>query len=347
MGQTAQNWSRQRVSRIVVLTVTLGGLISGIPAPAGTGSESRPTDQYFQKSYAFAEKVLANPAESEGRKVDAIGVVGFYNLREFRTQLEKLMKEDPSPVVRRAAANKLEAWRQRDAEAAERERREAEARRQAAMTPEEREREREEGERRFALMIRDQILQKLQSEKEEDRREAIAGAGTWAKHLPETIPILHKLARTDSHPGVRLHALIALLRARPNDPETLALLRQCAEPGNPRMVRSMAGAALCERCDKRGLGVLIELLRTDDVRFQAFTMITLRGAAMKGDIGPPVSLLTKAEKPNAQLTEEEKQAIREGAAVWEKWWKEEGPTFVLPRARATQPSSQPTTGPGR
>lgn len=312
-------------------------------ARAHAGSAAGAT-QRDQALLSKAREILDNKNATEKQRLDVAKGAEFWKLRELKADLERLSKEDPSPKVRAVAARVLRTWEREDAETAERKAREEAIRREATMTPQER---RDTEDKAWALFLRDQIREKLKSDKAEDRREVLASAGTWAKHLPDTIPILHNLARTDQNPGVRLQAMLGILNAQPDSPDTLALLRFCLGAENPPSVRGAAAEQLCERGDKAGLGVLIDQLSTDNIRFQAFTMKSLRGIAMKGDIGPPPSLLTKVETPKQQISEDEKRQIREGAAEWQRWWKEEGPAFVLPRARATQPSTRPTTEKGR
>jgi hypothetical protein len=303
--------------------------------------------QYRERAIADVRGVLEDPNATPDKKADRLCIIGQEDLREFKPQVERLAREDPSELVRKNAKVVLEGWRFRDAEAAELKAKEDAIRGAAAMTPEQRERQRQEGERQFTLMIRDQILQKLQSKKEEDVRDIMGSAQTWAKHLPETWPRLRDILRTDPNPSVRLFALIALRRAQGEGPESLTLLRECVAPEYPSNVRALAAAHLCELGDKTGLDVLIGQLGVDNVYFQAHTMKLLRGVAMKGDIGPPASVLTKAEKPCQELSDEEKRQIREGAGAWQAWWRQERDSFVLPCARATQPSTRPATRPGR
>ncbi len=350
--------TRRRLGlRPLHLTLTVGviAVLRASPEACGesasgggqSGTANAAADPHLKKVLSFVDEVLGNAGDTERRKVNAIMIVEARSLRQYQPQLERLMKEDASPVVRAKARHTLEFWQSKDAEVAERKAKEEAIHREFLMTPQERERERLQGEKQFVLMLRDQILQKLQSEKPEERRDVMGSAQTWSKHLPETIPILYRLARTDPNPNIRLHALVAILRVRRDSPETLALLQESLGPQNPSMVRSLAADTICGRGDKAGLAVLIDQLNTDNVRFQAFTMKCLRGTVMKGDIGPSPKLLTKAEKPNEELSDDEVRQIREGAAAWRTWWKDEGPGFVLPGARATQPSTRPTTGPGR
>ncbi len=317
----------------------------GSPGAVQTSTPSGMSDR--EKAIATFRAALNDPKQTEYMRMDIACCALTQRFRELKPDLERVAAEDPSPKVRRAAAVTLKAWQEEDARAAERKATEDEARRRAAMTPEERERERLQGEKQFVLMLRDQILQKLQSEKPEERRDVMGSAQTWSKHLPETIPILKKMIRSDKDERVRMYALIAVASAEPEGPEKLSFLRSCLGRENPFSVRQAAAFEVCERGEKEGLDVLIEQLSFDDVHFQAYRMKTLRGTAMKGDIGPAPRLLTKAESRNAALSEEEKREIREGAATWQKWWKEARPTFVMPVLRAKAASSRPTTGPGR
>lgn len=300
-----------------------------------------------QRTIANLRAVLEDPNATPYNKADTIGIIGAEDLREFKPQVERLAREDPSELVRKNAKRTLEFWQFRDAEVAERERQAAEIRRRAALTPEQRRQEQDELERKAVVAMRDHVLRMLQSEKLEDRREIMGGAHTWARHLPEARLILLNMVRSDSDSGLRMYALLALVRARPDSPETLELLRSCLGPENPLPVRDAAASQICEWGEKAGLDVLIGHLSASNVHYLAHTMKVLRGAASKGDIGPPASLLTKAEMPKAELTEDEKRQIREGAAAWQKWWKEERETFVMPRRKTTRASSRPTTGPGR
>jgi len=317
----------------------------GSPGAAQTSTPSGMSDR--EKAIATFRAVLNDPKQTEYMRMRAASSAINQGFRELKPDLERVAAEDPSPKVRRAAAVTLKAWQEEDARAAERKTTGDEIRRQAAMTPEERERKRHEQEKVGVESKRDEILQKLQSEKADDRRLVLAWSDTWAKHLPETIPVLKKMIRSDKDERVRMYALIAVASAEPEGPEKLSFLRSCLGRENPFSVRQAAAFEVCERGEKEGLDVLIEQLSFDDVHFQAYRMKTLRGTAMKGDIGPPPRLLTKAESRNAALSEEEKREIREGAATWQKWWKEARPTFVMPVLRAKAASSRPTTGPGR
>jgi len=333
----------------------LCGLLVGNAALAGSdGAATSPAArrraaaaarhaQYRERTIAGVRSVLDDSHATEEKKVNALGTIVQEDLREFKPQVERLAKEDPSELVRRNANIALKGWRSRDAEDAERERKAEKARRRAAMTPEQRDQEDQEGEKRFILTIRGQVLQGLQSEKVEQRREIMGSADAWAKHLPETIPILQRLAQSDPDYGIRLHALRALLRAHPDDPDTWTVVRHCMGPKNPSNVRLMAASRVAGAGDKAGIDVMIQLLDFPDPCHRALVLTILRSATMRGDIGHLVSAVRDKREPS----EEDKRLVNESVDAWRTWWKREGPTFVLPHTGATQPSSAPATRPGR
>jgi len=286
-----------------------------------------------------AKRALNDPNAPFPRRVSKLAEVLGHDLRELKPDLERLAREDASPRIRRDATSILERWKQQDAAAARAKARMDQLRRRAEMTPEERRAADKSAERRYFTGHRDQYLRELKEGALEQRRLAVRTAFTWAEYVPEALPILRDIIKNEDDLALRYGAVMAL--GKHGGQEAVPLLRTCLASRNPEKLRWVAASELARLGDKEGVGVLVQLLRTDDVKAQTNTIMILR-TVTRAEFGYPTEIeLAQSISPEQEV------ARRKAIAAWEAWWKDNGATFVMPYPPGTTITSQPTTRPAR
>jgi len=290
---------------------------------------------------AEVRTILDDPGAPEGSKCQVIATALQMNLTEFRPQLQRLAKDDRSERVRGIALRVLKAWEGRDAMEARYKAEREESRRRAGMSRKEL---MEEGEAKAAAAQRDSLLKILREGTSEQRLDAVTTAGTWGKYVPEAIPLLRDLARKDSHLGVRYNALLALNRIEGDTEQGLTFAKSFLSADNPPSLRRVVADRLSLFGYKEALGVLIELAgSTGDIRERHRLLESARGATrLDAPELNPGRVLSRYP-----IGEADYPLVQQALAAWQKWWKEDGPAYVLPtrlRVRCTLPSSQPTSG---
>jgi len=288
------------------------------------------------KVLACVRRALENPEQNLRDRLMAIGAARRVDPRELRPELEHAAEANPEPKIRRAAAGVLNGWLRRDKELARNRIRELESRRRAAMTPEQLRQEKADERRARYLRRREQLLNQLQHGTLETRRTFAMYAKEWADVIPEALPILHKIVRTEKDPELRMRALSTITRVQRNSPEAIALLRSCLSPDHP--CRQFAATRLCLYGHKEGLPVLIGLLdHAKDPRAQVHLLHSLNLVTRLSFTDLKLGLMLGPK----EVSEEDQAKLKKAVLAWQKWWEQEGKTFVLPRARAKQARSQP------
>jgi len=350
LGMT--QWSVGLRTLHVMLLAAVIALLRACPEACGesasgggqSGTANAAADPHLKKVLSFVDEVLGNAGDTERRKVNAIMIVEARSLRQYQPQLERLMKEDASPVVRAKARHTLEFWRYKDAEVARLRQQTLEVRRRAAASPEQLREQMRIRRRELLRKQRDQLLGKLREGKVEERLGVVAVLSEMADGVPEATRVLRDQVMTDSDVLVRTRCLQGVTRADPNSEETFSLCRSCLRSDIPSGPRLVAATHLAGYGRREGLPVLIELLEKGKGPKDRATIQRLLRSVTGLDLVP---LDVERVREHRETSEEDARRVEEGVTIWKRWWQQEGQTFILQYARATQPSTRLTTEPGR
>lgn len=192
-----------------------------------------------------------------------------------------------------------------------------------------------------AASTTDRYVQILRTGTVEDRRSLGGTASQWAQHLPEAWPILRDMVKNDSDASVRMHTLVGLLRLLRDSGESIPLARSVLGADYLRSLRRIGATYLCNYGYNEGIPVLLELVAlSKHPPTQVRMLATLRAATRvnRPDLNPGDVL----SKRWLDVTERDKPLLDQALKGWQKWWEQEGDTFVFPRARPTQRNSRPT-----
>jgi len=298
------------------------------------------------KLVATAKAILSDPKQKEALRIEMIRAARRGNLRELKRELERSAKEDPSPKVRTFASQTIDFWEAEDAKAAERKARSEELRRRAAMTPEQRKQADEAKQRAYYAKHGTKLLRDLRRKLEDgtvpERKLAAMRVADLGRYVPEALPIARGIVETDPNPEVRYRALVSVLMALRDKAEAIALAQSCLAAGTDPSLRRVAATHLCCYGYKEGIPVLLELVQaSEEPSYRARILGSLRATArVDSPELNPGNVLSRSWRT---ITDRDKPLLDQAVTAWQKWWQQKGAAFVFPRARATQPSSNPAT----
>lgn len=265
-----------------------------------------------------------------------------FRVRDLQPTIERLAKEDPSPNVRQAASRVLGMWKKADAETARQSAAEEEIRTRATMTPAERKKARqrrtqaeEAREREYFTQRREELLDKLRHAPLKQRRVIASSGSTWAKYVPESLPVFRDILIGETDRQLRASALRVL--AKYDGEGALTAFTSCLAPPNHESLRMAAAYVLASRGRKEGIPVLIEVLRTTESATRRYQANASLARITRRNFGFPFpNPLRSIQRPMQEQLGAQEQTI----TAWEAWWNRHGSTFVLPAAERT--SSNPS-----